>query len=85
VQPVPHRSKHCSNPLQPLYQFASSDVVLRLAGLARSDPARARLTAAPTIFNTKKSAARGSPLAAIGIDYNRICSLPLNLYEQTSV
>jgi hypothetical protein len=24
----------------------------------------------------KKSAARGLPLAAIGLDYNRICSLP---------
>jgi hypothetical protein len=28
------------------------------------------------VARAKKSAARGSPLAATGIDYNRICSLP---------
>src|ERR1035438_9108303 len=29
----------------------------------------------------KKSAARGSPLAAIGLNFNRICSLPVTSFE----
>src|SRR5580692_5938924 len=44
-----------------------------------------RSNESPRIFATKKSAAGGSPPAAIGLGFNRICSLPVNLFYKTCV
>ena len=77
---VPMRFNRCTVALHPFVPIRSSrpgycgaSRQIEKADSACAQPLTRALRAA------KKSAARGSPLAATGIDNNRICSLPVSL------